>query len=159
MAICFVRFLLKISHAHISFWILSQLVSSFWGRHFLGFCFFCQRSWWTEWQDYLRCIVSNSWWLHVWFLLSVLYPKRLLWNLFYHRNQCSYSVLTCGYFCSFTPSWILIWSWIFLDVTCTSSVWYLFVFWDSAVGHYLSFSASGSCRIFSAFFPHYCSTN
>ena len=71
MAICFVRFLFKITHAHISFWILSQLVSSFWGRHFWGFCFFCQRSWWTERQDYLWFIVSNSWWLHVWSLLSV----------------------------------------------------------------------------------------
>jgi len=56
MTICFVRFLLKLSHAHISFWILSQLVSSFWDRHFWGFCFFCQRSWWTEWQDYLQFI-------------------------------------------------------------------------------------------------------
>lgn len=71
MAICFVRFLFKISHAHIFFWILSQLVSSFWGRRFGGVSFFCQRSWWTEWQDYLRFIVSNSWWLHVWSLLSV----------------------------------------------------------------------------------------
>lgn len=65
------RFLFKISHTHISFWILSQLVSSFWGWHFFGFCFFYQRSWWTEWQDYLWFIASNCWWLHVWSLLSV----------------------------------------------------------------------------------------
>lgn len=86
-------------------------------------------------------------------LHSALYPKRLLWNLFYHWNQCSSPVLTRGYFCSFTPSWI------FLDVTCASSVWYLSVFWDSAVAHSVSFSDSGSCRIFSAFFPHYFSKN
>lgn len=102
----------------------SANLSSFWGRHFWVFCFFCQRSWWTEWQAYLWFIVSNSEWLHVWSLLSVfivrLYPKRLLWNLFYHWNQCSSPILTYGYSCSFTSSWI------FLDVTCTSSVWCLF---------------------------------
>lgn len=44
--------------------ILRQTFSGVW-------VFFCQRSWWTEWQDYLRFIVSDSWWLNVWSLLSV----------------------------------------------------------------------------------------
>lgn len=150
-------FVFKISHAHISFWILSQLVSSFWGRLFWGFGFFCQRSWWTEWQDYLRFIVSDSWWLHVWSLLSVyivLYTPKGYYGIssiigtsvhpqFWHVDI----------FVRLLPlesSWMLPVPLLF-DTCLCSEILLLPTLCPSLI--------SGSCRIFSAFFAHYFSKN
>lgn len=69
-----------------------------------------------EWQDYLWFIVSNSWWLHVWPLLSVYIVLDTPTACY---GFSASPVLTRGYFSWFIASWIL------LDVTCTSFAWYL----------------------------------